>query len=109
MTSIVINMRDTTIIKPVILCSLNILENVVTGFFIKLDTVIIINKRYEKRIPMNLDKLAIKETTQLWLLFANQNCPRIDCALAVRSGSPVSCMYVVMCRLGPTGCNCCMS
>ena len=32
---------------------------------------------------------------------------RIVCALAVRGGSPVSWMYVVMCRLGPTGCNYC--
>ena len=30
---------------------------------------------------------------------------RIVCALAVRGGSPVSWMYVVMCRLGLTGCN----
>ena len=34
---------------------------------------------------------------------------RIVCALAVRGGSPVSRMYVVMCRLGPTGCNSSMS
>ena len=34
---------------------------------------------------------------------------RIVCALAVRGVSPVSWMYVVMCRLGPTGCNSSMS